>query len=85
MAVVQVVDDADVRDALRLQSLDDRDLVLRLAEPAAVVVERQRAADLGGLFGERPQLGRGRRDPPLLLGAGRRGRRRGRAGPRARP
>ena len=53
MAVVQVVDHADVRDALRLQPLDDGDLVLRLAEPAAVVVEGQRAADLGGLVGQR--------------------------------
>ena len=83
VAVVQVVDDADVGDALRLEPLDDRDLVLRLAEPAAVVVKGQRAADLAGLLGQRAELGRGRLDPPLLLGARARDRRPGRAGPRA--
>ena len=67
MAVVQVVDHADVGDASRLEPLDDRDLVFRLAEPAAVVIKRQRAADLAGLVGERPQLGGGRLDPALLL------------------
>ena len=67
------------------EPLDDRDLVLRLAEPAAVVVERQRAADLGGLLGQRAQLGRGRLDPPLLLGARALVGARSRAGPRAGP
>ena len=70
VAVVQVVDDADVVDALLLQPLDDRELVLGLAEPAAVVVEGQRAADLAGLLGQRAELCRRGRDPPLLLGAG---------------
>ena len=52
------------------QSFDDRDLVLGLAEPAAVVVECERAADLGGLFGERAKLCCGGGDAPFLLGAG---------------
>ena len=67
------------------EPLDDRDLVLRLAEPAAVVVEGQRAADLGGLLGQRPELGRGGRDPALLLGTRDADRRPGRARPRAGP
>ena len=65
VAVVQVVDHADVGDPLSLQPLDDRDLVFRLAEPAAVVVESQRAADLAGLFGERSRAWR----PPPRPGA----------------
>ncbi len=44
VAVVQVVNDADVGE---IQFADDRELVLRFAEPAAVVVERDAAADLG--------------------------------------
>ena len=70
VAVMKVVDDSDVFDFLALQSLDNRNLVLGLAEPAAVVVERQRAADLGGLVGQRAELFRGGGDPPLLLGSG---------------
>ena len=44
-------------------SLDDRELILRLAEPAAVVVEGDRAADLGGLLGDRADAGRLGLDP----------------------
>ena len=51
----------------RLEPLDDRDLVFRLAEPAAVVIERQRAADFAGFLRKRTQLGRCRLDPSLLL------------------
>ena len=58
----------EVGDPLRLEPLDDRDLVFRLAEPAAVVIKGERAADLGGFLGQRPQLGGGRFDPALLLG-----------------
>ena len=39
VAVVQVVDDADVADPSCFEPGDDGELVLRLAEPAAVVVE----------------------------------------------
>ena len=39
VAVVQVVHDADVRDSVALQTLDDRDLVLGFAKPAAMIVE----------------------------------------------
>ena len=37
--MVQVVDDADVLDASFLQTLDDGDLILGLAEPAAMIVQ----------------------------------------------
>ena len=65
--VVQVIDEADIR---QLQLLDDRELILRLAEPAAVVVEGDRAADLGRFFGDRADAGRfgAIRCAPLLLG-----------------
>ena len=53
VAVVQVVDHADVRDPARLEPLDDRDLIFRLAEPAAVIIECERAADLAGFDSER--------------------------------
>ena len=69
VAVVQVVDHADVPHTRRLEPLDDGDLVLRLAEPAAVVVEGERTADPPGLGGEGLELGRGRGDPPFLLGS----------------
>ena len=82
--MMKVVDDADVGDALALQSLDDRDLVLGLAEPAAMVVESQRAADLGGLFGERAQLRPRRRRRVSPVRRRSHGRRRNRAGPRGR-
>ena len=42
----------------KLQLFDDGDLVLGLAEPAAVVVEADRAADFGGLLGDRADTGR---------------------------
>ena len=56
-------------DPLRLQPLDDGDLVLGLAEPAAVVVERQRAADLRASSASGRSLATAALDPPLLLGA----------------
>ena len=67
VAVVEVVDQADVVDPVLLQALDDGDLVLGLAEPAAVVVEGNRAADLASFLGEQLQAGDGRRDPTSLL------------------
>ena len=75
MAMMLVVDDADIRDrgVTGTQRLNDLDLILRLAEPAAMVVEADGAANfLGRLsYGADP---RGfRRDAGLLLvGIGRR-------------
>ena len=67
MAMMQVVDDADVRDGvLRLQILADGDHVLGLAAPATVVVDRHLAADLGGLGDRRQQAFRGAPDLGLL-------------------
>ena len=54
VAVVLVVDDADVR---HVQRLEDRQLILRLAEPAAVVVEPDRAADFLRGLADRLQMG----------------------------
>ena len=51
VAVVQVVDQPDV---LQVQMIDDRQLVLRLSEPAAVVVQADLAAEPRGRFGDRP-------------------------------
>ena len=50
VAVVLVVDDADV---LELEVVDDGELVFGFAEPAAVVVERDRAAQLLGFLRNR--------------------------------
>ena len=56
--VVQIVNHADVGDALTFQTIDDGDLVFGLAEPSSMVVKSQGTADLAGLFGERTELGR---------------------------
>ena len=69
MAVVQIVDNAEVGDASGLQALDDGDLILGLAKPATVVVQRERAADLAGLFGQGTQLFGGRLDSAFLFGS----------------
>ncbi len=68
VSMVQVIDHADVSDSLRLEPLDDGDLILGLAEPPAVVIKRERTADLAGVLGERTQLRHGRLDATLLLG-----------------
>ncbi len=70
VAVVQVVNDSNVGDALSFEPVDDGELVFRLAEPAPVVIEGQRAPDLSGLLGEWTELCRRRGDPALLLRAG---------------
>ena len=53
MAMMLVVDDADIRDrgVTGTQRFNDLDLILRLAEPATVVVEADGAADLVGRLG----------------------------------
>ena len=45
VTVMLVIDDADVGHAAGAQLLDDGDLILRLAEPAAVIVEGDAAID----------------------------------------
>ena len=69
MAVVQVVNHAHVADPVSLQPLDNRDLVFGLAEPAAVVIKRERTADLSGFLRQRLQLGDGGFHSALLFGA----------------
>ena len=53
MAMMLVVDDADIcdRGVTGAQRFNDLDLILRLAEPAAVVVEANGAADFLGRLG----------------------------------
>ena len=75
MAVMLVVDDADIRDrgVAGTQGFDDLDLILRLAEPAAVVVEADVTANLfSGLgYGADPRRF-GRHAGFLLVGVRRR-------------
>src|SRR2546425_10004010 len=54
VAVVQVIDDADIRDSLGVELMDNRNLVLRLAEPSAVVVKGHCAAEFAGFLGDGP-------------------------------
>src|SRR5688572_15690469 len=44
MAMMKIVDDADIRDAIALQSLNDLNLVVGFSEPAAMVVKADLAA-----------------------------------------
>ena len=48
MAVVEIVDEADVRHAIAPQPLENGDLVLGFAEPAAMVVDANLGSDLIG-------------------------------------
>ncbi len=67
VAVMQVVDDPDVR---KFQLGEDGKLVFGLAKPAAVVVKPDRAAMCGCGLGDRPQaVGLGRDALPLLIGS----------------
>lgn len=73
MAVVQIVDDADVLGVvLSEEKLADRDHVLRLAAPAAMVVEAKLALHFRGALNERQQLLGGSRDAFFLTGRFRR-------------
>ena len=65
VAVVEVIDDADVR---AVEPFDDGDEVLGLAEPAAVVVKVDRAAEPRGRLDHRAEQGRGGVRTLLLLG-----------------
>ena len=67
MAVMKVVHDPGVGYSVTLEPLDDRNLVFRLAKPAAMVVERHRATDFAGRLCERAELSRRSFDPALLL------------------
>ena len=75
MAVMLVVDNADIRDrsVAGTQRLNDLDLILRLAEPTAMVVEADGAANLFGGLGDWPDPRRfGCHASLLLVGIGRR-------------
>ena len=75
MAVMLVVDDADIRDrsVAGTQRLNDLDLILGLAEPTAMVVEADGAADFFGGLGDWPDPRRfGRHAGLLFVGIGRR-------------
>ena len=75
MAVMLVVDNADIRDRslAGTQRLNDLDLILRLTEPTAVIVEADGAADLLGGLGDGADPRRfGRHAGLLLVGIGRR-------------
>ena len=67
MAMVQVIDDPDIGDVSFLQTFDDGDLVLRLSEPGAVIVERDRATNPGGGFADRLYARRLSFNPCFLL------------------
>ena len=69
MAMMLVVDDADIRDrgVTGTQRFNDLDLILRLAEPAAVVVEADGAADFLGRLGYGADPRRFGRHAGLLL------------------
>ena len=54
---MKIVDDADVRGAVTLQEFDDLDLVLRFAEPPAVIVESNLATQPRCSLGEWAQVG----------------------------
>src|SRR5215510_5180232 len=58
MAVVLIVDQADVGGSLLSKAFEDLELILRFAEPIAVVVERDGATDPRGGLGDGPQPGR---------------------------
>ena len=49
VAVMQVVNHANVGDAVFFQSFDDGDLIFRFAEPATMIVEGDLAFEFGGL------------------------------------
>src|SRR5271156_1795937 len=70
VAVMQVVDNSHIR---HVQRLEDRELIFRLAEPAAVIVEPHLAADFLRRLCNWPNAVRFRRDAPTLLldGSGR--------------
>ena len=75
MAVMLVVDNADIRDrsVAGTQRLNDLDLILRLAEPTAMVVEADSAGNLFGGLGDWPDPRRfGCHASLLLVGIGRR-------------
>src|SRR6185436_21186245 len=62
-----VINNAHVSDASSAKQLDDLDLVLRLAEPAAMVVQSHRAADFRRCLGNRAGSFRLRFDSGSLL------------------
>src|SRR5438093_1239766 len=69
MAVVLVIDDPDISDALVPKPFDNLQLVLRFSKPAAVIVERHCATDFAGSLGNRSDALRFSRNArPLLLG-----------------
>ena len=55
MAMVEIVDDADIADAFAAQVGDDRKLIFRFTCPAAMVVDGDPAIDLGCLLCKRSQ------------------------------
>ena len=55
MAMVKIVDDADIADAFAAQVRDHRKLIFRFTRPAAMVVNGDPAIDLGRLLCKRPQ------------------------------
>src|SRR5439155_17081275 len=73
MAMMQVINDADVADVSLLEPLDDLNLIGRLTKPTAVIVEPNRAAQLRARLRNGPNPRRLRlHAAPLLLGAFRR-------------
>ncbi len=67
VAVVKIVDDADVLHAVALEPLDDRELVLRLAEPLLVIVESDCEAERRRGVGDLADALRFRLDPLRLF------------------
>ena len=64
VAVVQVVDDADV---FHLELVNDGKLILRFAEPSAMIVESHFAAGSRRCCGNRPNPVRFRGDPRFVF------------------
>ena len=52
MAVVEIVDEAHVLDAVALEALDDADLIFGFAEPSAVIIEGHLATERSGGDGD---------------------------------
>ena len=52
MAVVEIVDEAHVLDAVALEALDDADLIFGFAEPSAMIIEGHLAPERSGGDGD---------------------------------
>src|SRR5690349_10047892 len=58
MAMMQVVNNADVGNALLFQALNNFDLIFRFAKPRAMIIKPDAHTEFGGLKGNRFEAGR---------------------------